>query len=306
MIYEVPISLLIPARHEAGLAFTCLTCCVPELPEVETVRRKLAPRVEGRVIEQISVLDPLWSAPQPTGHFEDLIAGRRVERFSRRGKYLVLELENERFLVMHLRMTGTLLYDPLPDTRYSRVEFNLDDGTRILFCDPRRFGTGLVIDGKLALAAYFSVRLGLEPFDDQFGPKYLAEQTEGRKVAIKSLLLDQKRIAGIGNIYADEALFRAGIHPESEAGRLSPDALSRLAPAIVDALTAGIDAGGATIDDFRDPDGAWGSYQSEFLVHRREGLPCPDCETPISKMKVGGRGTYWCKSCQKPLRTRRR
>jgi formamidopyrimidine-DNA glycosylase len=201
-------------------------------------------------------------------------------------------------------MTGTLLYDPVPDGKYVRVEFGLDDAHRIAFSDPRRFGTGLLLDSE-SLDPYFAARLGLEPFDPEFDSDHLFELMRGRNAPIKSFLLDQRRIAGIGNIYADEALFRAGIHPLRRPAELKRQQAERLREGIVDALAAGIEAGGATIDDFRDPDGAWGAYQSEFLVHRREGQDCPDCGQEIRRMVVGGRSTYCCEACQpRPRRPR--
>jgi formamidopyrimidine-DNA glycosylase len=195
-------------------------------------------------------------------------------------------------------MTGTLLYDADHDAAHTRVIFELSDGHRVSFCDPRRFGTGLVIPTS-DLDQYFSSRLGLEPFDPGFDCEHLFALTRGRRTALKSFLLDQRLIAGIGNIYADEAMFRAGLAPLRRPMGLTRAETERLREGIVDSLTAGIHAGGATIDDFRDPDGAWGAYQSQFLVHRREGRDCPDCGTAIKRITVGGRSTYFCPSCQR-------
>ncbi len=277
---------------------------MPELPEVETVRRRLDDRLRGRVLSEVMVRDARWCAPLEPAQLELDLEGRRIESTGRRGKYLIWNMSGGLALVMHLRMTGTLLYDPLPEQKHLRVEFGLDDGHRLGFSDPRRFGTGLVLNAA-DLDGYFEPRLGLEPFDARFDGRHLFGLMRGRTAPIKSFLLDQRRIAGIGNIYADEALFRAGIHPLRRPGELNRGQAARLRDGIVDALAAGIDAGGATIDDFRDPDGAWGAYQSEFLVHRREGRECPDCGRAICRMVIGGRSTYCCESCQPKPRRRR-
>ena len=195
--------------------------------------------------------------------------GRRVERLGRRGKYLVWELEDEAFLLMHLRMTGTLLYDPPPGTPYARVRWELDDGHELRFCDPRRFGTGELALGPAARDAFFAERLGLEPLDGELTGEALRRMARGRRAPVKAFLLDQRRIAGVGNIYADEALFRARVHPLRPAGRLTRAQWDAVAQGVREALTAGLAAGGATIDDFRHADGVRGSFQDEFLVHRR-------------------------------------
>jgi formamidopyrimidine-DNA glycosylase len=271
---------------------------LPELPEVETIRRQLAPRVEGRALAEVAVDDPRWCAPLPAGEVEAALTGRRVDQLGRRGKYLVWHLDGELHLLMHLRMTGTLLLDPPDGTPYGRVRLTLDDGTRLSFCDPRRFGTGELARSSDELAAFFAARLGVEPLGPDFTAERLRELARGRSAPIKAFLLDQRTVAGVGNIYADEALFRARIHPLRPAGALRPIQLAALRDAVVAALSAGIEAGGATIDDFRHADGVSGAFQDEFLVHRRQGEPCPRCGTPVRKMVAGGRGTYACEHCQ--------
>jgi formamidopyrimidine-DNA glycosylase len=278
---------------------------MPELPEVETVRRQLAPRVEGRTFRRVRVLDERWCMPLAPREMERALRGRRVESLGRRGKYLVWKLSGERFLLQHLRMTGNLLYDPAERPPYTRVEIDLDDGHELRYVDMRRFGTGQLADGRGELDAFLDGRLGLEPFDPDFDAEHLWALARGSRTPVKSFLLDQKRIAGVGNIYADEALFRARIHPLRPAGRLTRAQWGALVPAIVDTLAAGIDANGASIDDFRDLDGARGSFQEEFLVHRHEGDPCPRCGGTVRKLVVGGRGTYVCERCQpRPRRPR--
>ena len=271
---------------------------MPELPEVETIRRQLAPHLEGRVLDAVEVLDPRWTAPRPPGEVAAALTGRRVLGLARAGKYLIWELSEDRHLLMHLRMTGTLLFDPPADPPHTRVRVALCDGHRLVYLDPRRFGTGHLLDSSRARAAYLGSRLGPEPLTPEFTPEYLRDAARGRTAPIKAFVLDQRRIAGVGNIYADEALFRAGIHPLRAAGSLRPAQLAALREGIEDALAAGIEAKGATIDDFRHLDGAHGSFQDQFLVHRRAGRPCPRCSRPVRKLVVAGRGTYVCEHCQ--------
>jgi formamidopyrimidine-DNA glycosylase len=279
---------------------------VPELPEVETIRRQLGPLVEGRILALLRVDDPRWCAPLAPAQLAAAVEGRRIERLGRRGKYLVFELAGDVFLLSHLRMTGTLLYDPPEDARYARVRFELDDGHRLLFCDPRRFGTGELAVGVEALERFFAARLGVEPLGPEFTAERLHALARGRRAPVKAFLLDQARIAGVGNIYADEALFRARIHPLRPAGALRRAQIEALRDAVVASLEAGIGAGGATIDDYRQPDGVRGGFQDELLVHRRRGEPCPVCGGEIVKFVAGGRGTYACERCQPPPRGRRR
>jgi formamidopyrimidine-DNA glycosylase len=278
---------------------------MPELPEVETIRRQLAPLVEGRTLRELRIDDPRWCLPLAPGQLAGALAGRRVERLGRRGKYLEWEAEGEVFLLVHLRMTGTLLYDPPPGTRYGRVSFRLDDGHELRFCDPRRFGTGELAVGAAARDAFYAPRLGVEPLGPDFTAEHLRRLARGRRAPVKAFLLDQTKIAGVGNIYADEALHRARIHPLTPAGRLKGDQLAALRDAVVGALSAGLEAGGATIDDFRHADGVSGAFQHEFLVHTRRGQPCPTCGAEIVKFVAAGRGTYACETCQKPPRRRR-
>jgi formamidopyrimidine-DNA glycosylase len=279
---------------------------VPELPEVETIRRQLAPLVEGRRLKRVEILDARWSRPLAPRELADVLEGRRVETLGRRGKYLVWGLQDDVHLVQHLRMTGAVLYEPRPEPAHVRVRLELSPKRRLVIVDPRRFGTGELLLGGDALEAFFAARLGLEPLDELFTTEHLRGLARGRTAPIKAFLLDQRRIAGVGNIYADEALFGAGIHPLRPAGRLSTEQYARLRESVIAALQAGIDARGATIDDFRHVDGVRGSFQNQFLVHRREGEPCGRCGTTIVKMVVAGRGTYVCESCQPRPRLRRR
>ena len=294
---------------------------MPELPEVETIRRQLAPLVEGRRLRALEVLDARWCEPMHPAELRDALEGRVVERLSRRGKYLIWEAQDEVYLLMHLRMTGTVLYDPPPGALYTRVRFELDDPRSVgvagsaaggapavhelRFCDPRRFGTGELALGYAALEDFLDARLGVEPLGPDFTTEHLYLQTRKRRTPIKALLLDQRRVAGVGNIYANEALFRARIHPLRAAGLLKRTQVGALRDAIVASLEAGLGAGGASIDDFRHPDGVKGAFQNEFLVHSREGEPCTVCGTPVRKFVAAGRGTYACESCQTRPRVRR-
>ena len=261
---------------------------MPELPEVETIRRHLAPHVDGRTLTRLEIHDARWSLPLAPGELSAAVDGRRIERLGRRGKYLVWELEDEAYLLVHLRMTGTLLLDPPERPLHTRVTFDLG-GRELLFVDPRRFGTGELALGDEALEDFFAKRLGVEPFEPEFTGEHLYALTRNTRAAIKAMLLDQKRIAGVGNIYADEALFRAQIHPWRRADRITRKQAGLLRDAVVETLQLGIDSKGATIDDYRDPDGVSGSFQDRFLIHLREGEPC---------VRTAGRGTYVCESCQ--------
>jgi formamidopyrimidine-DNA glycosylase len=278
---------------------------MPELPEVETIRRQLAPLVEGRTLARVEILDPRWSRPLAPQELAATLQGRRIEGLQRRGKYLVWCLQDDVYLAQHLRMTGALLWEPDSEPAHVRVRLALRPGARLVIVDPRRFGTGELLLGAEALEAFFAARLGIEPLDERFTAEHLRGLARGRRGPIKGLLLDQRQIAGVGNIYADEALFRAGVHPLRPAGRLSASQHAGLREGVIEALQAGIDARGASIDDFRHIDGVRGSFQDQFLVHRRAGERCPRCGATIAKMVVAGRGTYVCESCQpRPRRPR--
>jgi formamidopyrimidine-DNA glycosylase len=295
---------------------------MPELPEVETVCRQLDPELAGRRIDGLEVLDPRWCRPIPPAKLEGAVEGATIEGLRRRGKYLLLALDGTRTLAMHLRMTGNLVLvedesklDPSEgrrlhegersvSDRHLRARFRLDDGRELWFTDPRRFGEAFLVDDA-DIDVRFE-RLGVEPLSAEFTPEVLGEMAAGRTVPLKSFLLDQSGVAGVGNIYADEALFRARLHPLSPAGSMKHEHHEALRDAIVAALEAGIDGGGASIDDYRDGRGKKGTMQDEFLVHTREGEPCPRCGGPIGRIVVSGRSTYYCPNCQVRLRKRPR
>ncbi len=295
---------------------------MPELPEVETVCRQLAPELRERRIERLEALDGRWCRPVPPAEFEASVAGAMIHGLGRRGKYLLLGLDGERTLVMHLRMTGNLVLvegrrklDPSAgrrlyegersaSERHLRARFALDDGRELWFTDPRRFGEAFLVEDA-GLAGRFE-RLGLEPLSKEFTAEALGAIAAGRTAPLKSFLLDQSGVAGVGNIYADEALFRARLHPLSPTDSMKPEHRVALRDAVVAALEAGIEGGGASIDDFRDGRGEKGGMQDEFLVHTREGEPCPRCSAAIVRIVVSGRSTYYCPSCQVRLRKRPR
>jgi formamidopyrimidine-DNA glycosylase len=279
---------------------------MPELPEVETIRRQLEPAITGRVIESVRVLDERWTRPVAPREVERAVAKRRIEAVERRGKYLLLRLDGDRALAMHLRMTGNLLLqEGGSEARHLRASLELDDGTRLLFTDARRFGQAVVLEGD-GLDEYFAARLGVEPLSEALTGAELCRLASGRRAPLKSFLLNQSGVVGIGNIYADEALHRAALHPLSPAGSMKPEDCERLRDGIVATLEAGLRSGGASVDDYRDARGERGAMQDEFLVHTREGKPCPRCGAEIRRIVVAGRSTYFCPSCQRRLRRRPR
>jgi len=269
---------------------------VPELPEVETVRQRLAPVLEGRTFEHVEILDVRLTRPEDPLEVAAELVGERVQRLDRRGKYLLVRFESDRALLIHLRMTGTLLHEPKGAT-HVRACITLDDGTILAYRDVRRFGTWLLLEPG-ELDPYLDARLGEEPLLAGFTAKGLGERLRGRRAPLKAALLDQRTLAGLGNIYVDEALWYARLHPLREAGSLKGDELRRLHRAIRRALELGIARRGSTLTDYRLPDGSAGSMQHEFRVYGRGGEPCERCGAEIANTRVGGRGTWFCSRCQ--------
>jgi formamidopyrimidine-DNA glycosylase len=277
---------------------------VPELPEVETIRRQLSERLPGRTIRRARVLDPLLVSPEDPEGFAARLEGRRVESVGRRGKYLLVELDSDDTLAMHLMMTGRLHWRPGPAAdddgeRFLRARLELDDGSTLAFGDARRFGRAWIVPATLVdREGYWAGRVGIEPLSPRFTARVLGRLLEGRRASVKAALLNQALVAGLGNMYVDEALFQARIHPERPAGTLDADAVRRLHRAIRDRLAAAVAARGASIDSYRDSLGERGSMQDLLRVHLREGEPCLRCRTAIRKTRVAQRGTYWCPTCQ--------
>jgi formamidopyrimidine-DNA glycosylase len=274
---------------------------VPELPEVETVRRRLEPVLVGRRLEHVDIDDSRLTRPEDPAEVAAELTGERVAALERRGKYLIVRFESSRILLIHLRMTGTLLHVS-PGTKaavsHQRAVVNLDDGSDVVYRDVRRFGTWLLVEPE-GLDPYLAERLGGEPLGRTFTTKSLAASLANRKAPVKAALLDQRTLAGLGNIYVDEALWRARIHPLKPARELEQDDVRALREGIKRALMMGIARQGATLTDYRQPDGSPGSMQNEFKVYGRLGEPCDRCGTPVEKTRVAGRGTWYCPSCQR-------
>jgi formamidopyrimidine-DNA glycosylase len=268
---------------------------MPELPEVETIRAQLEPRLVGRTLELVSILDPRLTRPLDPREVAAELEGTRVVAVERRGKYLVLRLSTGAALLVHLRMTGSFGFEP---TSHERAVLVLEGGDRLVYRDVRRFGTWLVVDA-VELEPYLSAKNGPEPLSPRFTSAWLAEQLSRRRAPLKAVLLDQRVVAGLGNIYADEALWRARLNPMRRANEVEPEDVPRLQRAIRVALRKGIARQGASLRDYAKPDGATGAMQEEFRAYGREGEPCPRCGTPIAKTRVGGRGTWYCPHCQR-------
>ncbi len=279
---------------------------MPELPEVETIRLALEPHVVGRTFERVEIDDPRLVRPfEPVAVAAEL-EGERVAALDRRGKYLIVRFESGRVLLIHLRMTGSLRHAPsgnLEDDPYRRAVVRLDDGSDVAYRDVRRFGTWHLLEPH-EVDDYLGRRLGGEPLERTFTARRLGERLAKRRAPVKAALLDQRTVAGLGNIYVDEALWRAQIHPLREAGTLDAAELSRLAAAIREALRAGIRRQGASLRDYTQPDGRRGRAQERFRVYGRTGEPCPRCGTPIDKIRAGGRGTWYCPNCQRQAASR--
>jgi formamidopyrimidine-DNA glycosylase len=273
---------------------------MPELPEVDTVRAELEPLLTGRTLEAVDILDTRLVRPFEPRAVADELEGERIAAVERRGKYLVFRFESGRSLLIHLRMTGSLRHvaNGAPaDDPYRRAVVRLDDGSDVTYRDVRRFGTWLLLEPG-ELEPYLASRLGAEPFSGDFTSKRFAARLAHRRAPIKAALLDQRTLAGMGNIYVDEALWRARIHPLRPAGDLAPDEIRRLRSAVRRALEAGIARQGASLRDYAKPDGSRGRMQDEFKVYGRSGEPCDRCGTPIEKTRVAGRGTWHCPHCQ--------
>ena len=276
---------------------------MPELPEVETIRAQLARLIPGRALARVEVHDARLVSPDDPESFAQELTGRAIASVGRRGKYLLIELDSGDTLAVHLRMTGRLHWRPPGEEgeeRFLRARFHLDDGSTLTFGDMRRFGRAWIVPAGPSAdrEAYWAQRVGIEPLSPRFTGRVLEGLLAGRRGPIKAVLLNQVLVAGLGNMYVDEALFQARIHPERPAGTLDEDEIRRLHRAIRDRLGAAVAAGGASIDSYRDSLGEMGSMQDLLRVHLHRGEPCPRCGTTIVKTRVAQRGTYWCPTCQ--------
>ena len=283
---------------------------MPELPEVETVRGRLAPLLEGRTLARVEIADARLTRPHDPVEVAGELNGERVKTVDRRGKYLIVRFESGRALVIHLRMTGSLRHvrvpevssadtsvASLPDHLHQRAVVSLDDESVLVYSDVRRFGTWTLLEPG-EVEPYIDERLGPEPLGANFGARHLGERFAHRRAPVKAVLLDQRALAGVGNIYADEALWRAKVHPLTPADELGPAELKALHRAVRKALELGLARQGSTLRDYRLPDGGSGEMQHEFKVYGRGGDPCDRCGTPIDKIRVAGRGTWYCPNCQ--------
>ncbi len=279
---------------------------MPELPEVETIRRDLEPLVRGRRITAVDVdaatLPLLAGAAVSIEALRSALVGRTIISLGRRGKYLLFGLDDGRTFVAHLRMTGRVLWrkSDAPPEAYERGRLVLDDGHDLRWSDLRKFGTWRVVDDVGPLFK----RLGPEPIDEGYSAKHLAKVFKGREAAVKTVLLDQEKVAGLGNIYVDEALFEAGVRPESPAGEISKPAIERLAVATREVLLRGIEYRGASFRDYVDGQGNEGQQHMYVKVFRRTGKPCYTCGSEIQRTVVGGRATHYCPKCQRFPRRR--
>jgi formamidopyrimidine-DNA glycosylase len=272
---------------------------MPELPEVEIAARSLAPQVIGRIIVGVERLD--WERMVETPALDSFYAslpGRQILAVGRRAKWIVLSLDGAWSLAIHLRMSGRLSVEPAEaqPRHHVHLVLALDDGRRICFDDERKFGRVRLLD-PAGLAALDAAH-GPEPLEDSFTPARLAQRLAGRRTAIKPLLLDQQRIAGLGNIYVSEALWLARIHPLASAAKLGPPAIEALHGAIRFVLEKGIEHQGSSLRNYRNSYGEQGSNQDHFFVYDREGQPCQRCATPISRIVVAQRSSYYCGTCQ--------
>jgi len=267
---------------------------MPELPEVETIVNGLRSHLVGRTIAGIVIRDTRPVQKVKPEEFCQRLIGLKIIRLSRRGKYIIFGLTQGEHLIAHLRMTGALLWNPTGPEPFSRLEFVLDDGSNLVYTDVRRFGTFCLAANPADIVG----GLGIEPLSSRFTRSALAGYMGSRSTPVKSALLNQQRIAGIGNMYADEALFHAGIHPLRPSNSLKPREIAALHRAIRSVLKKAVQNQGASIRNYRRPDGAAGRAHEEFAVAHRWGRPCPRCSTQVIRIVVGQRGTYLCPRCQ--------
>lgn len=271
---------------------------MPELPEVESVRRSLEPSLYDRCIRRVEVLFPGAVQNVDAREFAQRLVGECFDALERYGKYLVFRYKSELFMMMHLRMTGRALVvsQEAPVDPHCRLRFMLDNDSELRFSDVRKFGRVALAEDRTELSRLFT--LGPEPLTDAFTPQALAQALRGR-TAVKGALLDQHRVAGLGNIYVDEALFRAGIHPARTVDTLDSREIARLHSAIEDALREALDHGGTTIRNYVQADGQPGDYAQYLLVYGRAGEPCRQCGGSLERTRVAGRGTTFCPHCQR-------
>lgn len=273
---------------------------MPELPEIEVLKRSLEPRLAGRRVLEVRVHSPALREPLDRSSLESL-AGRRIERLGRRSKYLLVEVERGATLVIHLGMSGRLTLAPAAAEReaHEHLSFCLDDGERLRLRDPRRFGLAFVAPTRGLEEERHFRHLGAEPLAPAVTGTQLSELARGRRGPVKSFLMDGRLLVGVGNIYATEALYRAGIHPARSVSRIGTERWQRLADAVVVTLEQAITEGGTTLNDFRDGAGREGEFQESLAVYGRAGEACPACGATLRRLVQAGRSTFYCPRCQR-------
>jgi len=271
---------------------------MPELPEVETTRRGIEPHLRGQTIQKLIVRQASLRWPVPAT-LARTIRHAHIERVSRRAKYLLIDT-NRGTLIIHLGMSGSLriVRDQTPPGPHDHIDLLMDNDLLLRYTDPRRFGAWLWTKNDIG-AHPLLCKLGPEPLGDEFNMDYFFNRSRDRRLAIKSFLMDSHSVAGVGNIYASEALFRAGIHPARAAGRISRQRYARLVAAVKQVLTEAIRQGGTTLRDFSNSEGKPGYFQQSLNVYGRSGQPCPVCTTPIRETRTGQRSTFYCPRCQR-------
>lgn len=274
---------------------------MPELPEVEVLRRSLAPHLTGDRIERSLVRNPRLREPVAVGELTRRTEGREILALRRRSKYLLIDLAGGETLVVHLGMSGRLTLAPAdsPDEPHEHAAFRLASGRKLRFRDPRRFGLLFAASTAALDADPHFAHLGVEPLGGAFGGSVLSHLAAGRRGPVKSFLMDGRLVVGVGNIYATESLFRAGIHPARSVSRIALPRWNRLAEAVIAVLEQAITAGGTTLSDFADGLGESGYFQVALSAYGREGEPCLSCGRPIRRLVQAGRSTYYCSSCQR-------
>lgn len=274
---------------------------MPELPEVETVKNGLAPFLKDREIATVDLYRADLRFPFPDG-FAGRLTGRMITDLTRRAKYILIHLDDGMVWILHLGMSGSVAIAPAPGPekrKHDHVVVTLKDGTVMRYNDPRRFGFMALCSGNALADHEFFAHLGPEPLGPDFTVSWLRDVLSKRKSAIKVALLDQKTVVGVGNIYACESLYRAGINPKKPAHTVSKAAIARLIPVIQQVLQDALDSGGSSLKDFVHADGEMGYFQHRFDVYDRENEPCRQCDNPIQRMVQQGRSTFWCPKCQK-------
>jgi formamidopyrimidine-DNA glycosylase len=281
---------------------------MPELPEVETIRRGLKRVLIGETIRQIKIHETRMRQPLNARKLRRLVAGQTVRALHRRAKYLLCEMENGAHLVLHLGMSGRLLYceKSRPLEKHDHVQFIFNNGHELRFCDPRRFGmVDAVPPGKLPDYLHFQ-SLGIEPLSPELTADYLYARARGLSRPIKNFLMDGTVVVGVGNIYASESLFRAGISPNKPSGKLRREEWERLTQAVRETLKLSIATGGTTLNDFHNSDGEMGYFQQHLMVYGRAGEPCHACGRKIRRLVQAGRSSFYCPQCQKLKSGKRR